>query len=423
MERKFSCGKSVTDRVGITPIEKRYLAADGRPTWVNLTVSLVQGDDGHPDFLVAVVEDVNARKIAELDAKHDPLTGLLNRRGLMEKLERELGRSSYQSRPMVVAFMDLDGFKKVNDVHGHAEGDRCLQDIASRLQSACRPSDTLGRVGGDEFIVLMPDVQEHDARPVLSRLLLTVAQAGEFGGWPIGLSIGAICLSASALANSAEVINRADQLMYTRKLAVADVYASTARARRVGAGSSGWSFSTDAYFSLRDGRSRISLLVRRSTSETTSTGGGLCSLSTSAVYTSAVYTIDHSRLHEAAPGSRSLRTSSEDMTISNRIPVRLVLDHTTAPLISRLPEYRRITAPLFIGTQQPTDAPACEISISDTRNVRSPTLSSAGRLTVTLGAARRPTSASSIMYSSLQDCTPKARTGRAVPQNRTAFKF
>lgn len=126
-------------RINHYAIEKRYLRGDGTPVWVQLTVSVVRDGDGAPDFYVAVVEDIGARKEAERQSRHDCLTKLLNRRGLTERLERELGRGAFHRQPLLVVFLDLDGFKGVNDRLGHAAGDQCLQAVALNLEAACGP--------------------------------------------------------------------------------------------------------------------------------------------------------------------------------------------------------------------------------------------------------------------------------------------
>ncbi|MBI2751119.1 MAG: GGDEF domain-containing protein [Burkholderiales bacterium] len=96
-------------------------------------------------------------------AQHDPLTGLPNRAMFSDRLQHELARARRQEGRFAVIFLDLDNFKPINDHFGHAVGDRLLQQVARRLQDAIRASDTVGRIGGDEFVVLMPELTEPEA--------------------------------------------------------------------------------------------------------------------------------------------------------------------------------------------------------------------------------------------------------------------
>lgn len=193
-------------------LEKRYVRADGGTVWIMLTVSLVRDSGGEPDFFVAVIEDINARKQAELESLHDPLTGLPNRRGAAVRLERELGRAALAGEPITVAFLDLDGFKALNDTRGHREGDRCLVATGRALADACRPGDAVARLGGDEFLILLPGLPLDAAPVVLQRLLESVTKACH----AVRGSIGAVTLEGGVGAPE-EVVAAADALMYRAK--------------------------------------------------------------------------------------------------------------------------------------------------------------------------------------------------------------
>ncbi|MGE8282163.1 MAG: GGDEF domain-containing protein [Stenotrophomonas sp.] len=116
-----------------------------------------------------------ARRLAE-QAHLDALTGVLNRRQLEVVLEQEFGRASQAERPLSIAFIDLDDFKKINDVHGHLVGDQVLQAFANRLQGQLRGSDTVARFGGEEFVVMFPATSESTAVEVIRRVLGVIAQ-------------------------------------------------------------------------------------------------------------------------------------------------------------------------------------------------------------------------------------------------------
>jgi diguanylate cyclase (GGDEF)-like protein len=100
----------------------------------------------------------------------DPLTGLLNRNGLLQAAARELAISGRTARSLTIAVIDLDGFKAVNDDYGHLAGDRVLADVARRWQATLRAGDVLARTGGDEFVLMLPATDERDAAPLLERL-------------------------------------------------------------------------------------------------------------------------------------------------------------------------------------------------------------------------------------------------------------
>jgi two-component system chemotaxis response regulator CheY len=145
------------------------------------------------------------------------LTGLPNRRWLLERLGRELDRQHRNTAPLTVAYIDLDGFKGVNDLHGHAEGDRCLSLVAEALKLALRPGDVVARMGGDEFVVLLPSTAQAAANLVLGRLRAAIERVGARRSWRLGASAGAVVVPARAYVRTDEVLGAADALMYRMK--------------------------------------------------------------------------------------------------------------------------------------------------------------------------------------------------------------
>ncbi len=148
---------------------------DGSPVWVLENVTLLE-EDGQPPTLEGTLIDITDRKRAEqlivYQATHDALTGLPNRTYFRDRLLNELALARRDGRPAAVLFLDLDAFKLVNDTLGHTVGDRLLQAVADRLRVSVREGDTIARVGGDEFTVLLSHVQTVDDAVVVAQKLL-----------------------------------------------------------------------------------------------------------------------------------------------------------------------------------------------------------------------------------------------------------
>ncbi len=166
-----------------------------------------------PICLVAVITTMSlvltrlarARERSEID----PLTLVVNRRGLDRLLESEVRVASQGRLALVVAMIDVDHFKDINDSRGHAAGDRLLQDLAGGWQSVLRSGDVLGRIGGDEFVVVLPQCSWHDAAPILERLRDAAAQEG------VTCSLGAAPWQAGDSVSL--LLGRADSALYQAK--------------------------------------------------------------------------------------------------------------------------------------------------------------------------------------------------------------
>lgn len=171
------------------------------------------------DALKAQLTAERARN-AELETRvdEDPLTGLLNRRGFLKALERALAYARRYKASAALVFLDLDGFKAVNDRHGHAAGDWVLGRVGRMIAGAVRASDVAGRVGGDEFTVILWNLDETQAR-AKARALEVLISDSDFsqGGkrYALGLSAGFAMLSDSDTSEA--VLARADEAMYARK--------------------------------------------------------------------------------------------------------------------------------------------------------------------------------------------------------------
>jgi len=154
----------------------------------------------------------------QLLASTDPLTGLANRRELMLSLEQELSRAQRYRHEVVVLMLDIDNFKKLNDQYGHQTGDAVLQVVAGVFSAQCRASDTVGRYGGEEFVVLMPETTRAEAVAFSERLLQAV-RASEVSTDDVKIAI--TCSIGIAAAQDGDtiddLINRADKAMYEAK--------------------------------------------------------------------------------------------------------------------------------------------------------------------------------------------------------------
>lgn len=154
-------------------VEYAITRKDGRKVWVWERGCGVQQDDGTM-LLEGVVLDITDRKALETEleelATRDPLTGLLNRRQFSRVLEEELERAKRYERPMALVWIDFDHFKEVNDSWGHAAGDAVLCSVSRTLQDSVRSVDAIGRFGGEEFVIVLPEMDVDEARDTAERL-------------------------------------------------------------------------------------------------------------------------------------------------------------------------------------------------------------------------------------------------------------
>jgi len=149
-------------------------------------------------------------------ATTDELTGVMNRRAFVERAHQEFGRARRFQRPMAVLMLDLDHFKRVNDVLGHATGDRVLRECAERWKATLRGQDLLGRVGGEEFCVLLPETPPEAAAQVAERLRAVTVEHPIVDAGVVSVSIGLSCMDA-ADTDLPAVLQRADRALYQAK--------------------------------------------------------------------------------------------------------------------------------------------------------------------------------------------------------------
>ena len=190
-----------------------------------LTVSAIRASDGSVSSYVGILADITALKLheAELEriALYDALTGAPNRRLLETRLDDALVRAHRYHTRLALAYLDLDGFKAVNDEHGHDAGDRLLIEMTRRLGACLRQTDTLARLGGDEFVLLLVDLgADEEWRTVMQRVLATVAEPVVDGAqqYRVSCSLGVTLYPDDNVGPDA-LMRHADQAMYQAKQA------------------------------------------------------------------------------------------------------------------------------------------------------------------------------------------------------------
>lgn len=207
--------------------EERYVDPDGRTIWVMHGVTVVPGTGGAPAWFAVSAQDISERRRIEHElrdltatlaerAVRDPLTGLANRTLLQERLRAVLARDARSGQSTALLFLDLDGFKDVNDRHGHAVGDLVLRMVADRLSAVVRPSDTVARLGGDEFVVLVEGATEEGTALLMKRVQEAVQEPIGKLSIEVGVSIG-MAISRSGEAEAGALLAAADRAMYSAK--------------------------------------------------------------------------------------------------------------------------------------------------------------------------------------------------------------
>ena len=203
--------------------EKRYRHADGHWIWVQLQASLVAGDDDANNYVISQMLDITERRAAEEKltflALHDPLTGLANRRLLLDRWAVALARAARSGRSVAVLYLDLDRFKDVNDTIGHDQGDQLLLQASRRLCELVRESDTLARMGGDEFVLVADDLSGAvEALAIARRVGDSLNQPFQLPG---GISVSITASVGVALSHGSTdpktLLRHADVAMYQAK--------------------------------------------------------------------------------------------------------------------------------------------------------------------------------------------------------------
>lgn len=224
-------------------MEKRYIRKDGSLIWGLLSVSLIRDAQGDPAYFISQIQDMTdvreVRRELEHKALHDPLTGLPNRRKFQLALAEALDRARRHNSEHCLCFLDLDGFKRVNDTAGHDVGDMLLNAISRELEKSLRAGDLVARFGGDEFGVILYDCPVAMGQTILRRLCDGIADmklVWEGKVHAVTVSIGLAPLTPDTLSIG-EALKRADMACYEAKRSgrnAVRVHGSSARLRLIG---------------------------------------------------------------------------------------------------------------------------------------------------------------------------------------------
>jgi diguanylate cyclase (GGDEF)-like protein/PAS domain S-box-containing protein len=217
---------------GSATVEFRMLCKDGSWLWTMGRGMVVERDAaGKPLRMIGTNADISERKAHENQLEHiahfDSLTNLPNRVLLADRLQQAMAQDQRRGQQLAVAYLDLDGFKVINDRHGHESGDQVLITLAKRMKEALREGDTLARIGGDEFVVVLIDLEDPSASlPMLNRLLAAAALPVQVGGrtLQVSASLGVTFFPQAQDIDADQLLRQADQAMYQAKLAGKNCY-------------------------------------------------------------------------------------------------------------------------------------------------------------------------------------------------------
>ena len=190
-----------------------------------LTISTVYDTQGYPQHYVALFSDISTikeheQKLQKL-AYYDSLTALPNRRLLSDRLHQAMLQAHRRIQPLAVIYLDLDGFKAINDIHGHNIGDQLLITLSDRMKKTLREGDTLARIGGDEFVAILVDLTNTaESEPIIARLLLAAAEPIHLGELTlhVSASLGITFYPQTEEADADQLMRQADQAMYQAKI-------------------------------------------------------------------------------------------------------------------------------------------------------------------------------------------------------------
>jgi diguanylate cyclase (GGDEF)-like protein/PAS domain S-box-containing protein len=231
------CDECVVERTFLSkdPCAKEKLITlqDGSEAWVEIYTYPIYDQNGDVSHVVEYARDITDRKKVEEERKQlikslnhlsttDSLTGLFNRRALNDMLMHEIDRASRYDADLSLILCDIDRFKVINDTHGHAAGDRALQKVAETLKGALRRTDILGRYGGDEFMVILPETGLEGAKSLAEKIRIAVEGLElEFSGdWRVRLSVSLGVVNCCAPRENIDtLVTLVDTALYASKQA------------------------------------------------------------------------------------------------------------------------------------------------------------------------------------------------------------
>jgi diguanylate cyclase (GGDEF)-like protein/PAS domain S-box-containing protein len=196
---------------------------DGQPLWLDINVVPIHDDRGELVYFAAIERDLTEHKLLqsrlEVLASTDSLTRLPNRQAIMNKAKKDFAVAHRDKRPLSIVMIDIDHFKSINDHHGHAAGDHVLREVSAICQGVLRGSDVIGRIGGEEFVVLLPDAPQSSAEQIAERMRAQVAGTKIYFHdleFTITASFGVATINVDdeTLQN---MLARADEAMYQAK--------------------------------------------------------------------------------------------------------------------------------------------------------------------------------------------------------------
>ncbi len=230
-ENTQACIKTLYETGQVVDFVTSRLTKDGRLIPVSITCSAIRDDNGEPAEAILILRDISLqiqsqqamRRLYEAQkelAQRDPLTGLLNHRHMQAALDHELSEATRQGHPLAVVMIDLDGFKSLNDTHGHLVGDEALKLVGQVLTRNCRAGDHVARWGGDEFMLILPGSDTDQAKAVCRRIIddLKKQTLPQDSGQPIkvGASFGLALFPLDAAVKQ-RLLYLADRAMYQAK--------------------------------------------------------------------------------------------------------------------------------------------------------------------------------------------------------------
>lgn len=206
--------------------EYRIQAKDGSYKWFYDRGKITQRDvNGKPEFVAGIVFDITEQKeqeqkltqkneFLEMQCTTDVLTGICNRRAIMEELEMRINQALIYHSPLSIVLLDIDYFKKVNDNNGHQYGDIVLKKVANSISESIREIDSVGRYGGEEFLVVLPNTEKSNAITIAERIREAVERLNFSEKVHVTISGGIAVLSGETIV---ELINKADKKLYEAK--------------------------------------------------------------------------------------------------------------------------------------------------------------------------------------------------------------